>query len=88
MYNNIEATVINNGTTHTYLKLERGVRQEGFPLSEYFFLITIENLKYMEVLQLRQCIPSLWRETIYEAQKINIDKGIVIYTNIGSKVEV
>ncbi len=43
MYNNIESTVINNGSTEGYFKLERGVRQ-GCPLSAYLFILTIENL--------------------------------------------
>ncbi len=43
MYNNIEATVINNGTTSAYFKLERGVRQ-GCPLSPYLFLSIIETV--------------------------------------------
>ena len=43
MYNNIESTVMNNGNTSQYFKLERGVRQ-GCPLSAYLFLITIETL--------------------------------------------
>ncbi len=36
MYNNIEVTVINNGITSVYFKLERGVRQ-GCPLPPYLF---------------------------------------------------
>ncbi len=39
MYNNIESTVINNGNTGGYFKLERGVRQ-GYPLSAYLFILT------------------------------------------------
>jgi hypothetical protein len=43
IYNNIESTVINNGNTSKYLKLESGVRQ-GCPLSAYLFIIIIEIL--------------------------------------------
>ncbi len=41
MYNNIESTVINNGSTGGYFKLERGDRQ-CCPLSAYLFILTIE----------------------------------------------
>ncbi len=43
MYNNIESTVLNNGNTGNYFKLERGVRQ-GCPLSAYLFILAIEVL--------------------------------------------
>ncbi len=43
MYNNIKSTVINNGSSGGYFKLERGVRQ-GCPLSAYLFIVTIEIL--------------------------------------------
>ncbi len=43
LYNNIESTVINNGNTGDYFKLERGVRQ-GCPLSAYLFILAIEVL--------------------------------------------
>ncbi len=43
MYNTIESTVLNNGSTGRYFKLERGVRQ-GCPLSAYLFILTIEIL--------------------------------------------
>ncbi len=41
MYNNIESTVINNGNTSEYFKLERGV---SCPLSAYLFILAIEVL--------------------------------------------
>ncbi len=40
MYSNIESTVINNGNTGGYFKLERGVRQ-SCPLSDYYFILFI-----------------------------------------------
>ncbi len=43
LYTNTESTVLNNGFSGKYFKLERGVRQ-GCPLSAYLFLITIEIL--------------------------------------------
>ncbi len=43
VYNNIESTVINNGNTSKYFKLERRVRQ-GCPLSAYLFIMVIETL--------------------------------------------
>ncbi len=43
LYNNIESTVINNGNTGDYFKLERGVRQ-GCPLSAYLFILAINVL--------------------------------------------
>ncbi len=43
MYTNIESTVLNNGNTGNYFKLERGVRQ-GCPLSAYLFILAIEVL--------------------------------------------
>ncbi len=43
MCNKIEATVLNNGSTSSYFKLEPGVRQ-GCPLSAYLFLVVIETL--------------------------------------------
>ena len=42
-YNNIESTVINNGNTSKYFKLEQGVRQ-GCPLSAYLFITVIATL--------------------------------------------
>ncbi len=41
--NNIESTVINNGNTGKYCKLNRCVRQ-GCPLSAYLFILAIEIL--------------------------------------------
>ncbi len=43
MYNNIESTVLNNGTTCKYFKLQWGVRQ-GCPLSAYLFITALETL--------------------------------------------
>ncbi len=43
MYNNIESTVLNNGNTGNYFKLERGVRQ-GCLLSAYLFIQAMEVL--------------------------------------------
>jgi exonuclease III len=43
MYCNIESTVLNNGKSSQFFRLERGVRQ-GCPLSAYLFIITIEIL--------------------------------------------
>ncbi len=43
MYNKIEATVLNNGSTSSYFKLEWGLRQ-GCPLSAHLFLVVIETL--------------------------------------------
>jgi hypothetical protein len=42
-YNKIESTVLKNGKTCEFLKLERGVRK-GCPLSAYLFIISIEIL--------------------------------------------
>ncbi len=39
----IEPTILNNGNTGIYFKLQRGVRQ-GCPLSAYLFIITLEIL--------------------------------------------
>ncbi len=43
MYTDIESTVLNNGNTSKYFKLQRGVRQ-GCPLSAYLFIIALETL--------------------------------------------
>ncbi len=43
MYNDIQSTILNNGTTCTFFKLHRGVRQ-GCPLSAYLFIIALETL--------------------------------------------
>ena len=45
MYNNIQSTVINNGTTCEYFTLQRGVRQ-GCPMSAYLFIIALEILAH------------------------------------------
>ncbi len=45
MYNDIQSTILNNGTPCTYFKLHRGVRQ-GCPLSAYLFIIALEALSY------------------------------------------
>ncbi len=42
MYNDIETTILNNGTTCKFFKLQRGVRQ-GCPLSAYLFIIALET---------------------------------------------
>ncbi len=39
MYNNIESTILNNGNTGIYFKLQRGLRQ-----SAYLFITTLETL--------------------------------------------
>ncbi len=43
MFNNIEFTVLKNGSTNSYFKLEQGMRK-GCALSAYFFLVAIETL--------------------------------------------
>ncbi len=43
---------------------------------------------FLEVLKLRQSILRFGRKAVYGAQNINIDNGIVIYSNNGSKVQV
>jgi hypothetical protein len=43
MYTNIESTVLNNGNSGTFFKLQRGVRQ-GCPLSAYLFITALETL--------------------------------------------
>ncbi len=43
MYSDIELTILNNGTTCKFFKLQRGVRQ-GCPLSTYLFITALENL--------------------------------------------
>ncbi len=43
MYNNIESTVLNNGSNGNYFKSERSVRQ-SCPLSAYLFILVIEVL--------------------------------------------
>ncbi len=45
MYNNIESTILNNGNTGIYFKLQRGLRQ-GCPLSAYLFITTLETLAH------------------------------------------
>ncbi len=43
MYRDIEYTILNNGNTGKFFKLERGVRQ-GCPLSAYLFITALETL--------------------------------------------
>ncbi len=43
MYNDIESTILNNGTTCKFSKLQRGVRQ-GSPLSAYLFIAALQTL--------------------------------------------
>ncbi len=43
MYNNIESTILNNGTICKFFKLQRGVRQ-GCPLSACLFITALETL--------------------------------------------
>ena len=43
LYNNIQATISNNGLFSEIFNLERGVRQ-GCPLSHYLFILTVELL--------------------------------------------
>ncbi len=42
MYNNIDATVLNNGNTSKLFKPQRGV-QQGCPLSAHRFITALEN---------------------------------------------
>ncbi len=43
MYQDIESTIVNNGTSGKFFKFPRGVRQ-GFPLSAYVFITALETL--------------------------------------------
>ena len=43
MYNDIQSTILNNGSTGSYFKLQRGVRQ-GCPLSAFLFILCLETL--------------------------------------------
>ncbi len=43
IYTDIQSTVLNNGNTSKYVKLQRGVRQ-GCSISAYLFMIALETL--------------------------------------------
>ncbi len=43
MYQDIESTIVNNGTSGKLFKLQRGVSQ-GCPLSAYLFITALETL--------------------------------------------
>ena len=40
LYNNTESRVSNNGTSTSYFKIERGVRQ-GYPIAAYLLLLQL-----------------------------------------------
>ncbi len=43
MYNGIESTILKNGSSGTFFKLQQGVRQ-GCPISAYLFILALEIL--------------------------------------------
>ncbi len=81
LYNNIESTVINNGNTGDYFKLERCVRQ-GCQLSAYLFILAIEVLANKKSFEKRIKGININNKTI----KLSMlaDNLTLILTNLGS----